>query len=73
MELEDFDQEFDRETDQTLAAALSGIRAPFSLKASVMRRVHLPPPTRWPEFLDAVACMSVFSFAACFAFFLIRK
>jgi hypothetical protein len=73
VQFEEFDEEFDPETDEILAAALAGIRAPFSLKASVMRRVHLPPPTRWPEFLDAVACMSVFAFAACFAFFLIRK
>ena len=31
----DFDQEgeFDRETDEALAAALAGIRAPFTLKA----------------------------------------
>jgi hypothetical protein len=67
--------EFDdmREIDAELARAFGGIRAPAGLSSALMNRVRLPRPTRLPEVLDAIACMSVLSFAACFAFFVILK
>jgi predicted RNA methylase len=61
------------EIDRELQRAFSGIRAPRSLAASVMRSVTTPAPTRMPEVLDAIAWMGVLSMAASIAFFFIPK
>ena len=66
-----FDQ-FD-EMDAELAGTLRGIRAPANFAASVRNRIRTPAPTRLPEFLDGIGWVSVLSFAAGFAFFVIFK
>jgi hypothetical protein len=65
--------EFDRPLDDELSRVFAGISAPQRLRSSVMNRVRMPAPTRLPEYLDAIAIMSVLSFAAGFAFFVILK
>jgi predicted RNA methylase len=61
------------ELDHELQRAFSGIRAPRSLAASVMRSVSAPAPTRMPEVLDAIAWFGVLSMAACIAFFFLPR
>lgn len=61
------------EIDAELTRAFAGMSAPPSLAAAVRRRVSVPAPTHWPELLDGIACISVVSFAACVAFFVILK
>jgi hypothetical protein len=65
--------EFDDEIDRELARAFAGTSAPPRLRVSVINRIRMPAPTRLPEYLDAIAIMSVLSFAAGFAFFVILK
>jgi hypothetical protein len=59
--------------DAQLTGAFAGISAPPRLATSVMRRVHMPPPTRVPEVLDAIGWMGILSLAAGIAFFVILK
>lgn len=61
------------EIDRELTRALAGTSAPATLACSVMNRVRMPAPTRLPEFLDAIGWVSVLSFAAGLAFFVIFK
>jgi len=61
------------ELDRELARAFSGIRAPRTLAASIMRRVSTPAPSRMPEVLDAIAWMGVLTMAASIAFFFLPK
>jgi hypothetical protein len=65
--------EFDDSIERELTRAFAGTQAPARLRAAVMHRVHMPPPTRMPEVLDLIGLMSILSFAACFAFFVILK
>jgi hypothetical protein len=59
--------------DDQLTRAFAGISAPTRLSSSVMRRVHMPAPTRVPEVLDAIGWMGILSLAAGIAFFVIIK
>ena len=68
-----FDESDEQYVDQELMHAFAGVRAPVGFASSVMKRVRIPPPTRLPEVLDAIACMGVLSFAAGVAFFVIVK
>lgn len=73
MAFDEFDSEAFQHLDEELARAFAGASAPLRLRAAVMNRVRMPAPTRLPEFLDAVAIMSVLSFSAGFALFVILK
>lgn len=64
MAFENFDDEALRHIDEELSQAFAGTSAPVSLAASVMNRVRMPPPTRLPEFLDAIGWIGILSFAA---------
>jgi hypothetical protein len=59
--------------DEELARAFAGTSAPATLAGRVRNRVRTPPPTRLPEFLDAIGVIGVLSFALGFAFFVILK
>jgi hypothetical protein len=65
------DQIDERDIDEQLAQAFSGISAPARLAFSVMHRVRTPAPTRLPEVLDAIGWMGILSVAAGVAFFMI--
>jgi hypothetical protein len=71
VEPDEFDP-FD-EIDETLTHAFGGTFAPARLASSVMNRVRMPAPTRWPELLDGIAAMGILSLAAGVAFFVILK
>ena len=59
--------------DEELTRAFAGIRAPARLAPAVMNRVRIPPPTKLPEYLDAIGWIGVLSFAASLTLFVILK
>jgi hypothetical protein len=59
--------------DEQLTRAFAGTRAPARLAPAVMNRVRMPPPTRLPEYLDAIGWIGVISFAASLTLFVILK
>ena len=54
MAFEEPETESLRHLDAELARAFGGTRAPSRLRAAVMTRIYMPPPTRLPDFLDAI-------------------
>ena len=73
MAFDEFDEAAFEHIDGELTRVFAGVNAPPRLRALVMSRVRTPAPTRLPEFLDAIAIMSVLSFATGFALFVILK
>jgi hypothetical protein len=59
--------------DEELTRAFAGTKAPVRLASAVMSRVRMPPPTRLPEYLDAIGWIGVLSFAASLTLFVILK